>query len=56
MSILVWPCSFSSPELFAVVVPDVLGESLAVLQAALEDVKLLVQQNRLAGTQQLERG
>lgn len=44
------------PELFAVVVPNMLGESPAVLQAALEDIKPLVQQNRLAGSQQLERG
>ena len=43
-------CS-ASPELLLVVVPDILGQSLAVLQAAPEDVKLLVQQDGLAGSQ-----
>lgn len=43
-----------SPEFFCVVIPNTLRQSLAVLQAALEDVKLLIQQNCLAGTQQLK--
>lgn len=47
---------FALPELLTVVVPDILGQSLAMLQAAPEDVELLVQQNRLARSQQLERG
>jgi hypothetical protein len=41
------------PEFFTVVIPNKLSKCLAVLQAALEDIKLLVQQNGLAGAQQL---